>query len=58
MENSLRIPKSSFGDPPKPTRQRRVLPDAQIRKLFGHLPQILKHSVFFVRARTIREKSS
>src|SRR6516162_1350600 len=49
--------KSRFGESPKPTRQRRMLPrTCRFGTLFEQLPQILKHGVFFVRARAIGDK--
>jgi hypothetical protein len=43
---------------PSPAREMRALPGTRItiRNLFEQLPQILKHGVFFVRARAISEK--
>ena len=45
------LEKIRFGKMPKPVRWKRALPD-----LFEQLPQILKHGVFFVRARAVGEK--
>src|SRR5438067_13169023 len=41
---------------PSPARETRALPGMRRWNLFEQLPQILKHGVFFVRARAISDK--